>query len=240
MGGVDAASAPGGTIDEGEPNVAIGVLEFRVAPRKPGSDLGPSPLTNQEIAQGRKNLAENGPRTSIEWDDEFVWMKIMPGVELPKYNPHQIAGEYQGAEYLLVYNWPPSVMSSEMDWGLQSVTEDAKDAMGRPAVGFQFNQEGGDRFYDLTSANIDQAPAIIIEGEVVSAPHIAMAIRSQGMITGSFAAEQIDDMVKALQGIVRPVSTTAVPVTRRAARIYLIPVVIFVLVVSMVGFLVYR
>jgi preprotein translocase subunit SecD len=173
-------------------------------------------------------------------EDEFVWMKIMPGVDLPKYNPYQITQEYQRAEYLLVHNWPPFVMSSETGWGLQSITKDTEDNVGRPAIGFRFDQDGGDRFYYLTSANTNQALAIIVEGVVVSAPHIAEAVGSYGMITGSFTAEQLDDMSKTLGKIVQPVSSTAVPVTRKEVGIYLIPVLIFVVVVSIVGFLVYR
>ena len=235
----DDASAPTAAVEEGEPNDAFGVLEFRIAPRRP-SFRGPSPLTKQGIAQCRKDLTENGPSVSIERNDEFVWMKIMPGVELPKYNPYQITQKYQGVEYLLVHNWPPFVMSSEMGWGLQGVTKDTRDNVGRPAIGFQSDQDGSNCFHDLTSANTNQALAIIVEGKVVSAPNIDGTLRGHGMIPGRFTVEQIDDMTKALGKIARPVSSTAVPVTQRSVGIYLIPVLAFVLVVSLIGFLIYR
>ncbi|UCF16213.1 MAG: hypothetical protein JSW59_01900 [Phycisphaerales bacterium] len=235
----DATSAPAEAAEEAEQGDVDAVLEFRIAPRRP-SFRGPSPLTKQEIDKCTKDLTENGPTASMERDDRFVWMKIMPGVALSKNNPHLITEEYQSADYLLVHNWPPSVMSSEMGWGLKRITKDTKDNMGRPAIGFQFDWDGADRFYYLTSANVGRSLAIVIEGKVVSAPSIESAIRSQAVITGDFTTEQIDDMTKALEKIVRPISTTAAPVTRRAVRIYLIPVLIFVMAVTIVGFLVYR
>jgi hypothetical protein len=234
----DAASGTDVTVEQSEPNDILGVLEFRIAPCRSGSVLGPSPLTDQQIAGFRRDLAENGPAASLERDDKFVWVKIMPSVEL--HNPDQVIEEYQAMEYLLVHNWPPFVMSSKMGWGLQSINKNAKDDMGRSAIGFQIDRDGADRFYDLTSANIDRAVAIIIEGKVVSAPHIATAIRSHGMIAGSFTAEQIDDMARALGKIVRPVSSTPVPVRRRAMVTYLIPLLVFMLAISVVGFVVYR
>ena len=232
-----SGAAPVGASEEPEPNAALGVLEFRVAPPQTGSGRRPGPLTRQEIDRCRRDLAENGPAVSMERDDEFVWMKIMPGVKL---HGDLITEEYQAAEYLLVHNWPPSAMSSAAGWGLHSVSKDTSDNMCRPAVQFLFHREGADRLYYLTSANIGQALAIIVEGKVGSAPNISTAVRSQAIITGDFTSEQINDIVKALQKIVRPVSTTAVPVTRREVRIYLIPVLIFVLAVSIVGFFIYR
>lgn len=235
----DAASAPGEAVEESEPNDVGGVLEFRIAPQQAGSRPRPGPLKAEEIAQYRKDLTANGPSAAIERDDEFVWMEIMKGVKLPE---NLITEEYRGAEYLLVHNWPPFVMSSEMGWGLQSVSKDTKDNMGRAAVGFQFNRDGADRFSYLTSANIDQALAIIVEGKVVSAPHISTAVRSQAVITGEFTGEQLDDMIKALRRIVRPISNTAPASvqTRSVLRTFLIPVLFFVLAVSVVGFFVYR
>jgi hypothetical protein len=111
---------------------------------------------------------------------------------------------------------------------------------GRPYVGFQLDDEGADRFYYLSSSNIGEALAVIVEGKVASAPSISVAVRSYGVISGDFTEEQVDEMIKVLRKDVRPVSSTAAPPTRRAVRTYLIPIVIFVLAVSIAGFLIYR
>lgn len=232
-----SGAATVGASEESEPNDALGALEFRVAPLQ----IGSGSLTTKEIDRCRKDLAENGPSASMERDDEFVWMKIMPGVKL---HGGLITEEYQAAEYLFVHNWPPSAMSSAAGWGLRSVAKNTTDAMGRPAVQFLFHREGADRFYYLTSANIGQTLAVIVEGKVVSAPNISTAVRSQAIITGDFTSEQIDDIVKTLRKIVRPLPNTApTPASapaRRAIRTYFIPVLIFVLAVSIVGFFIYR
>ena len=238
-GVVDANSAP---VDpNSEYDSAFGVLEFRIAPEIAPSPGRPILAPAQQVAQYRKDLAARGPMAAIRRNGLLVWIKVAPGVTVP---PNLITDEYQGSQYLLVCNWAPFVMSSRMGWGLKSVTKDTKDAMGRRAIGFQLDQAGGSRFYNLTSANIDRAVAIVIEGKVVSAPSIATAVRSQAVITGAFTPKQIDDMTKVLQKIVRPVSTpTAIPISKpaqRPLRIYLIPVLIFVLAVAIVGFFIYR
>jgi len=237
-GVVDANSAP---VDpNSEYDSAFGVLEFRIAPEIAPSPGRPILAPAQQVAQYRKDLAARGPMAAIRRNGLLVWVKVEPGVKVP---PNLITDEYQGSQYLLVCNWAQFVMSSATGWGLQRITN-TKDAMGRRAIGFQLDQAGGNRFYNLTSANIDRAVAIVIEGKVVSAPSIASAIRSQAVITGAFTPKQIDDMTKVLQKIVRPVSTpAATPASkpaRRPLRIYLIPVLIFVLAVAIVGFFIYR
>ena len=170
-------------------------------------------------------------------DDEFVWMKIMGGVKL---SGDLIIEEYSGAEYLLVHNWPSSAMSSGINWGLESVRRQPSDNMGRPCVGFLLDHDGGDYFYSLTSSNIGEAVAIVVEGKVASTPSIASAVRRQGIITGDFSEEQIAEMVKVLRKEVRPVSSTPKPSILSSVRPYLIPTVIILLAVMVLGFLIYR
>lgn len=236
----DAASAPAGAVEESEPNDVGGVLEFRIAPQKTGTSPRPSPLTQAEIARCRKDLAANGPLAARSRDDRFVWVEITSGVKVE----YLITDAYQGAQYLLVHNWAPFVMWPGTGWGLRNVAKGTADNMGRPHVKFHFDQEGAELFYYLTSANTGETLAIIVAGKVVSAPNISTAVRSQGVITGDFTAEQIDEMIKVLRKDVRPVSRTAPPPasapTRRTVRTYLIPVLIFVLAVSIVGFFIYR
>ncbi len=55
----------------------------------------------------------------------------------------------------------------------------------RPVVVFKLNADGGERFYDLTSKNINKPLAIVLDGQVISAPTIQSAIRNEGTITGS-------------------------------------------------------
>jgi hypothetical protein len=79
---------------------------------------------------------------------------------------------------------------------------DLKDAMGLPdptsgrlEVSFSLNKRGADRMYRLTSQNspglednrFSRHMAIILDGQIVSAPTIQSAIRDAGRITGDFS-----------------------------------------------------
>lgn len=83
------------------------------------------------------------------------------------------------------------------------------DATGRPAVNFRLNDKGGQLFYDLTSSNIPTGPldnqvsrhiAIILERRILTAPRILSAIRSDGQITGNFTDDEVERMIRILQG----------------------------------------
>jgi len=61
------------------------------------------------------------------------------------------------------------------------------DQNGRPAVDFRFNTTGARKFGDYTAENVGSPFAIVLDGEVISAPVIQTAIRGgSGQITGDF------------------------------------------------------
>jgi preprotein translocase subunit SecD len=65
------------------------------------------------------------------------------------------------------------------------------DQNGRPAVNFRFNPSGARKFGDYTAANIGNPFAIVLDGEVISAPVIQSHIPGgSGIITGNFSVEE--------------------------------------------------
>src|SRR5690606_17296149 len=60
-----------------------------------------------------------------------------------------------------------------------------------PIVEFSFNDEGAEKFYELTSKNHGKSLAIVLDDEVISAPVIQSAIRSTGSITGKFSNAEV-------------------------------------------------
>ncbi len=65
------------------------------------------------------------------------------------------------------------------------------DQNGRPAVSFQFNPTGARKFGDFTAENIGNPFAIVLDGEVISAPVIQSHIAGgSGIITGRFTVEE--------------------------------------------------
>lgn len=81
---------------------------------------------------------------------------------------------------------------------LKDASMDIND-MGEPVVKFEFKSEGGDKFYELTSANIGRQAAILIDNVVITAPVIQARISTTGVIQGSFTAEEADRMGKMLK-----------------------------------------
>jgi preprotein translocase subunit SecD len=74
------------------------------------------------------------------------------------------------------------------------------DENGRPAVSFRFDTIGAKRFGDATRDNVGRIFAIILDGEVISAPRIQSAITGgSGIITGSFSVQQAQDLALLLR-----------------------------------------
>ncbi len=71
--------------------------------------------------------------------------------------------------------------------------------MGEPVVKFEFKPEGGDKFYELTGANIGRQAAILIDNVVITAPVIQARISTTGSISGNFTSEEADRMGKMLK-----------------------------------------
>jgi preprotein translocase subunit SecD len=98
-----------------------------------------------------------------------------------------------------------ALLPSAEDPGLFYLVEDAAVVSGdslvdsqpsfdrdnRPAVSFRFDTTGARAFGDYTAANIGQLFAIVLDGEVISAPEIIAHIPGgSGIITGQFTVEE--------------------------------------------------
>ena len=70
---------------------------------------------------------------------------------------------------------------------------------GQMVVGFEWSPEGGEKFYDLTSRNIQKGLAIILDGVVISAPRINVAIRESGVIEGGFSPQSAKELALLLK-----------------------------------------
>ena len=62
------------------------------------------------------------------------------------------------------------------------------------AVNFRLTPEGGRKFYDLTSRNIGQLLAAILDGKVISHATIQSEINAEGSITGGFTTEKAKEL----------------------------------------------
>ncbi len=74
------------------------------------------------------------------------------------------------------------------------------DQNGQPAVSFRFNVSGARKFGDYTAENIGSPFAIVLDGEVVSAPVIQSHIPGgSGIITGNFTVEESTNLAVLLR-----------------------------------------
>ncbi len=81
------------------------------------------------------------------------------------------------------------------------------DQAGNPAVGFRFDATGAKLFGAHTAANVNKLFAIVLDGEVISAPRINQPILGgAGIITGNFTVEEATNLSILLRAGALPAS----------------------------------
>ncbi len=81
------------------------------------------------------------------------------------------------------------------------------DEFNQPAVSFTLNREGARKMGDITGANLGRGLAIILDGQVRSAPTIQGRITDSGQITG-VAQQEAEDLQITLRSGALPASLT--------------------------------
>lgn len=95
---------------------------------------------------------------------------------------------------------------------------DARD--NRPVVDITFDQQGGARFARLTQENVGRPFAMILDGQVLSAPNINEPILSgQAQISGGFTVETANELAIALQSGALPVDLKVVEESNISAEL---------------------
>jgi preprotein translocase subunit SecD len=84
--------------------------------------------------------------------------------------------------------------------------EAGHEESGRPDVIFTLTRDGGDRFFNFTSAHVGDPLAIVLDGKVQEIANIKEAIRDTGRISGSFSEQQTKDLSMILRSGALPAS----------------------------------
>ena len=85
------------------------------------------------------------------------------------------------------------------------------DEQGRPAVSFSFKSMGAKKFARATRENVGRRLAILLDGNVISAPTINSPITGgQGIITGNFTVQATNDLALLLRSGALPAPLTVV------------------------------
>jgi protein-export membrane protein SecD len=78
---------------------------------------------------------------------------------------------------------------------------------GRPQIGMVFNSEGGDLFAKITKENVGKQLAIVLDGNVISAPVInGEIVGGKAQITGQFSVQDANNLARSLKYGALPVS----------------------------------
>jgi len=198
-----------------------GVLEFRIAPQHP--EIYPSRSLlgdrSEEYRAAVREFEEHGPQRARGRNAGLQWFPIHGGNE--RVGARLVTKEHQGRRYVLLFDEPDKTMLAPPPgeegpgWSLSRAYPTA-DAMGRPAVGFEFDEAGGRRMADLTGRFENHPMAILLDDEVYSAPYIRATIRDRGIIEGSFTPREVNELVRLLQVGSLPARVNPEPVSQRS------------------------
>jgi SecD/SecF fusion protein len=93
---------------------------------------------------------------------------------------------------------------AEMDGSFIKSAMVVRGNLGQPEINFTLNSEGGKRFADITRANVGNRLAIILDGELYSAPVIRSAIETgSGSISGQFDSREAFELANVLENPLR-------------------------------------
>ncbi|HVN67379.1 MAG TPA: protein translocase subunit SecD [Candidatus Sulfotelmatobacter sp.] len=80
------------------------------------------------------------------------------------------------------------------------------DQYGNPVVDIEFNGQGAQTFADVTGRSVNKPIAIILDKKIISAPNVREPIPSgKAQISGSFSAEEVQDLVIKLKAGALPI-----------------------------------
>jgi protein-export membrane protein SecD len=77
---------------------------------------------------------------------------------------------------------------------------------GRPEVSLKFNDQGKELFKNITEKNVNKRVAIVLDGQIISAPVVQSVIRDgNAVINGDFSVQEAKDLAKRLNEGALPV-----------------------------------
>ncbi|MEM7625205.1 MAG: protein translocase subunit SecD [Planctomycetota bacterium] len=187
-----------------------GVLEFRIA----ATPAGAGQARPVDISTYVQRLDEKGPRAGLT--EPWRWFKVQSLekfiderdrreelLDNPDFAPQVfmnfglVGQAYGGDFYVLLANEVGLAMTGDMEWTLTGTTR-TSDELGRPAVGFALDGPGAGLLSELTGPNVGRQMAIVLDGELMSAPTLQSQLSSGGTITGEFSNAEFQYLLNTL------------------------------------------
>jgi SecD/SecF fusion protein len=120
---------------------------------------------------------------------------IPVGYELKKH-VEQLPNNQSKIEYVVVKRNPENHLSGDIIKGSMVV----RGNLGEPQIDFTLTDDGAKKFGQTTRENVGHRLAIILDGDLYSAPNIQSPIETgNGQITGQFTIEQAQELANVLQ-----------------------------------------
>ena len=119
--------------------------------------------------------------------------EVLPAVET-------IQGERPETVYYLVRK-VPVITGRDLRTAKASTDENSQ-----PAVAFTLNNEGARKFSKATGENVGRQLAIVLDGQIRSAPRIDSRISDSGIIHGTFTQQEVADLSLTLRSGALPAS----------------------------------
>ena len=114
--------------------------------------------------------------------------------------PFEAKSEGEKTSYLIVKTQPSITGDMLIDASVNT------GKIGEPVIGFKLNDMGGKIFGDVTSQNIGKMLAIVLDGKIISAPHIRDSILGgSGVISGNFTIDSASELALMLRAGALPV-----------------------------------
>ncbi|MEN8127800.1 MAG: protein translocase subunit SecD [Planctomycetota bacterium] len=181
-----------------------GVLDFRILPT---TEDGNAAELQAKVAE----LEEKGPKAASH--GRYIWCEIE---DPTTFNTPGIIGAFGEETYILCSDQMNEKMLHDGDkkWKLKKAYP-TQDNQGRRAIGFTFDDVAANKFFNVTSNNIGKPLCILLDNQAISAPNIESAIRSSGIITGSYTQTEISDMVNKLNAGSFPARLSEVPISEK-------------------------
>jgi SecD/SecF fusion protein len=153
-------------------------------------------LSEAQMDEARKNISKVAYLEFYLVNPESANL-IKEGVSVPGYQVMTQQRTLQNGtkappEHYLVKRKP------EMVGGISSAWV-SRDNFGRPQIEFRLDSAHSDQFYKITDANVGHQLAVVLDGELQTAPVIRSALSGGGVIEGDYSDEEARTLVNVLQ-----------------------------------------
>jgi len=129
-------------------------------------------------------------------DDPDLVKSAAEGKKIEGYEVKTMKTRDEKEEKLLIKE--DAVLTGDML--VNATTEFSQQGFGLPYVSLEFNDKGGDIFAEVTGTNTGKRLAIVLDGEVYTAPVIRERIPSgRAQITGNFSVQEAKDIALILR-----------------------------------------